>query len=133
MSSAVTVLVPLVGRSVGLPSTLETVEGYLQTTGFRFVVRVLDSRDGEGWGGMIRRGVAEASDSIIVVIDPELRYPVGVIGNAVAMIDSGIGDIIFAQRDAMPQPWLARKLLADLVPDPRVHFRAYSFDAARLL
>ena len=74
MSSAVTVLVPLGGASVGLPSTLETVEEFLHNTGFEFTIRVLDRRDGDGWGAMVRRGVAEAKESIVVVIDPELPY-----------------------------------------------------------
>src|SRR5256885_2300411 len=47
MSSAVTVLVPLAGASVELPSTLETVEEFLQNTGFAFTIRVLDLRDAD--------------------------------------------------------------------------------------
>lgn len=134
MSSAVTLLVPLAGQSLELPTTLETVEQYLQGTGFAFSVRVLDSRDGDGWGAMIRRGVAEAQDSTIVVIDPALPYPVGAIGDALAMIDSGSTDVVFAARaGSESQQWLVRKLLVDIVPDPTVPLRAYSWDAARLL
>jgi len=134
MSSAVTVLVPLAGPSAELPSTLETVEHYLQNTGFSFSLRVLDSRDGEGWGAMLRHAVSEARDSIIVVIDPELPYPVRAIGDALAMIDSGVTDIVFAAAPrSESKHWLIRKLLVDLIPDAAVPLRAYSWDAARLL
>src|SRR5205823_5323025 len=124
MSSAVTVLVPLAGASVELPSTLEIVEEFLQNTGFAFTIRVLDRRDGDGWGAMLRRGVAEAKESIVVVIDPELPYGARSIGDAVAMIDSGPTDIVYARRAGVhagrsgavsaPTSWLVRKLLADL-------------------
>ena len=59
-STSVSILVPLTRGASELLSTLESVEQYLQTTGFDFDVRVLDSRDGEGYGAMIRRGAAEA-------------------------------------------------------------------------
>src|SRR5438067_4040497 len=97
-STSVSILVPLIRRAADLPSTLEAVEQYLQTTGFDFDVRVLDSRDGEGYGAMIRRGVGEAKGSVVVIIDPELPYPVSAIGDAVALVDSGSADIVFATR-----------------------------------
>ena len=56
-STSVSILVPLTVRSAELPNTLESIERYLQTTGFDFDIRVLDSRDGERYGAMIRRGV----------------------------------------------------------------------------
>lgn len=134
MSSAVTVLVPLAGQAPELPSTLETVEHYLQSTGFEFSVRVLDSRDGNGWGAMLRHAVSEARDSIVVVIDPALPYPAGAIGDALAMIDSGATDIVFgAESSDDTHHWLIRQLLVDRIPDPNVPLRAYSWDAARLL
>src|SRR5437016_5428865 len=134
MSSGVTVFVPLTRPSVELPATLESVEQYLQNTGLSYSVRVLDSRDGDGWGAMLRHGVAEARDSVVVVIDPELPYPAGAIGDAVAMIGSGAGDVVFGARGGSEsRQWLIRKLLVDLIPDPDVPLRAYSWDAARLL
>src|SRR5256714_3083286 len=142
MSSAVTVLVPLAGASVELPSTLETVEEFLQNTGFAFTIRVLDRRDGDGWGAMLRRAVAEAKESIVVVIDPELPYGARSIGDAVAMIDSGPADIVYGSAGVpagwpgavpAPSPWLVRNLLADLLPDATTHLTAFSWDAARLL
>src|ERR1051325_9627264 len=134
MSSAVTVLVPLAGQSAELPSTIETVEHYLRTTGFSFTLRVLDNRAGAGGGAMLRHAVSEARDTIIVVIDPALPYAAGAIGEALAMIDSGVTDIVFGTRPrAESKHWLIRKLLVDLIPDPAVPLRAYSWDAARLL
>src|SRR5437762_9851219 len=87
-STSVSILVPLLAPAPELPSTLETVEQYLQTTGFAFDIRVLDSRDGEGYGAMIRRGAADAKGSVIVVIDSDLPHPVSAIGDAVALIES---------------------------------------------
>src|SRR5437667_6014296 len=81
---------------------------------------------------MVRRGVAEAKESIVVVIDPELPYSASSIGDAVAMIDSGATEIVYGA-SAKSNPWLAQKLLADLLPDPAVHLTAFSWDAARLL
>src|SRR6266540_1986800 len=136
MSSAVTVLVPLTGASVELPSTLESVEEFLHAAGFDFTSRVLDRRDGDGWGAMVRRGVAEAKESIVVVADPELPYRASAIGDAVAMIDSGSTEIVYGsapgrrrygRRDDGATSWLLRKLLVDLLPDPRVHLAAFAW------
>src|SRR5256885_17090948 len=104
MSSAVTVLVPLAGAHVELPSTLETVEEFFQNSGFGFTIRVLDRRDGDGWGAMLRRGVGEAKESIVLVIDPELPYGASSIGDAVAMIDSGAAEIVYGSA-GVPAGW----------------------------
>lgn len=133
-SASVAVLVPLTGRSVELPSTIERVEQYLGTTGFAFTLRVLDARDGDGYGAMLRRGVADAeAGAVIVVIDPDLPYPVGAIGDAVAMITSAGTDIVFARRGEQSSNAVIRTLLVDALPDPAVHLQAFSADAARLL
>src|ERR1041385_2257623 len=99
-ATSVSVLVPLTGRSVELPDTLESIEQYLQSTGLSFDVRVLDKRDG-GYGAMLRRGASEAKGSVIVVVDPDLPYAVTAIGDAVAMIESGAADVVFAHRDGL--------------------------------
>src|ERR671926_1394000 len=117
MSSAVTLLVPLDGASVELPSTLETVKEFLHNTGFDFTIRVLDRRDGDGLGAMLRRGVGEAKESIVVIVDPELPYRARSIGDAVAMIDSGATEIVYGT-NGRESPRLLRALLADLLPDP---------------
>src|ERR1700758_4157346 len=93
-STSVSILVPLLAPAPELPSTLETVESYLQNTGFEFEIRVLDSRDGDGYGAMIRRGAADAKGSVIVVIDSDLPYPVSAIGDAVALIESGSAAVV---------------------------------------
>src|SRR5258706_469312 len=71
-ATSVSVLVPLMGPSAELPSTIETIERYLQTTGFAFDIRVLDRRDGAGYGAMIRRGTADAGGRVIVIVDHDL-------------------------------------------------------------
>src|SRR5882757_1410907 len=97
-STHVSIIIPLIGPSAELPSTLETIEGYLHTTGFAFDIRVLDRRDGVDYSAMIRRGVAEAGGSIIIVVDHDLPYPVRAIGDAVALIESGAAEVVFAVR-----------------------------------
>jgi SAM-dependent methyltransferase len=131
-STNVSILVPLLGASPELPSTLESVEQYLQSTGLQFEIRVLDTRDGKEIGAMLRRGLAEAKGSIVVVVDPELPYPVTAIGDAVALIESGSADLVFGTRNAS-RSLLLRWLLVPILPDPTLHLKAFSADAARLL
>ena len=131
-STSVSILVPLLAPAPELPSTLETVEQYLQTTGFEFDIRVLDSRDGEGYGAMIRRGAADAKGSVVVVIDSDLPYPVAAIGDAVALIESQSAEIVVGNL-ASKRFALLRWLLAPILPDPAVHLTAFSSDAAHLL
>src|SRR5712691_2222865 len=133
-STSVSILVPLMRTVSELPSTLEAVEVYLQTTGFDFDVRVLDSRDGDGYGAMIRRGAAEAKGSVVVVIDPELPYPVSAIGDAVALIESGSAEVVFATQTAnRPKFLLLRWFLVSILSDPTLYLKAFSSHAARLL
>jgi SAM-dependent methyltransferase len=134
-STLVSVVVPLDGSSPELPTTLETVEAYLESTGFGFEVRVLDRREGRHYGDMLRRGAADARGSVVVVIDPALPYPVSAIGDAVAMITSGATDVVFATRDGRDgeRHPLLRFLLADILPDPSVHLMAFSVETAHLL
>jgi len=159
MSSAVTVLVPLAGAHVELPSTLESLDEFFQNSGFDVNVRVLDRRDGDGWGAMLRRGIGEAKESIVVIVDPDMPYRAAAVGDAVAAIDSGGAEIVYGYRHPEPAkrgegspdattfsfgdpspsarlrmtPRIAGWLLTDLLPDPRVHLAAFSWDAARLL
>src|SRR5580765_19609 len=116
-ATSVSILVPLLGRSNELPSTIETVERYLQTTGFEFDVRVLDTRDGNGYGAMLRRGVADAHGSVVIIIDPELPYDVAAIGDAVALITSSSTDIVFATHDGRDESRhaLIRSLLVPIL------------------
>ena len=132
-STSVSILVPLMRAVSELPSTLEAVEQYLQTTGFDFDIRVLDSRDGESYGAMIRRGASEAKGSVVVMIDPDLPYPVSTIGDAVAWIESQSAEIVFATRGAQRGSGLLRWILVPILPDRGVYLKAFSSRAAKLL
>src|SRR5258707_9700496 len=132
-ATSVSVLVPLMGPSAELPSTIETIERYLQTTGFAFDIRVLDRRDGAGYGAMIRRGAADADGSIIIIVDHDLPYPVSAIGDAVALIESGAAEVVFARRAGCRDRFVLRSLLVSILPDPSLQLKAFSSDAARLL
>src|SRR2546430_6263403 len=133
-STSVSILVPPTRTVSELPSTLETVEQYLDTTGFDFDVRVLDSRDGDGYGGCIRRGASEAKGSVVVVIDPDLPYPVSAIGDAVALIESESAEVVFATRSGeRNRLGLLRWILVPILPDPDLCLSAFSSQAAQLL
>jgi 2-polyprenyl-3-methyl-5-hydroxy-6-metoxy-1,4-benzoquinol methylase len=135
-ATSVSVLVPLNGSCAELPDTLEAIERYLQSTGFAFDIRVVDSRDGAGPGAMLRRGALDAKESVVVIIDPDLPYPIGAIGNAVAMIESGSTDVVFGIREGHRDErrhMLLRWFLVPALPDPCVRLKAFSSDAARLL
>src|SRR5258706_9290585 len=108
---SVWILVPLAGLAPELPWTLEPIERYLQATGFAFDIRVLDRRDGAGYGAMIRRGAADAGRSVVIIVDPDLPYPVSAIGDAVALIESGAGDVVLARRAGCRDSIVLRSLL----------------------
>jgi SAM-dependent methyltransferase len=131
--TSVSIVIPLMGPSAELPSTLETLERYLQATGFDFDIRVLDRRDGDGYGAIIRRGAAEASGSVIIVVDHDLPYPVSAIGDAVTLIESGAAEVVFARRNACRDSVVIRSLLVPILPDPSLQLKAFSQEAARLL
>src|SRR3954453_5323702 len=132
-STSVSILVPLAGPAPELPTTLETIERYLHATGFAFDIRVLDRRDGAGYGAMIRRGAADAGGSVVIVVDPDLPYPVSAIGDAVALIESGAAKVGFARREHCRDSIALRSLLVPILPDPSLQLKAFSADAARLL
>src|SRR5437763_12535699 len=132
-STSVSILVPLIGPSAELPSTVESIERYLQATGFAFEIRVLDRRDGDGYGAMIRRGAADASGNIIIIVDHDLPYPVSAIGDAVALIQSGAAEVVFARRESCRDSAVIRSLLVPFLPDPSLQLKAFSSDAARVL
>ena len=90
--STVSILVPVGGPSQPATAVRETIERYLATTGFTFEVIILED---ECYGAAVRRGVADARGNVIVVVDPDLPYPVTAIGDAVAMIESGTTDVVF--------------------------------------
>jgi hypothetical protein len=81
---------------------------------------------------MLRRGVAEAGGSIIVIADHDLPYPMSAIGDAVALIQSGAAEVVFGRRETRPGDLLLRALLVPILPDRALHLKAFSADAARL-
>jgi SAM-dependent methyltransferase len=114
------------------PAAREPIERYLASTGFDF--EILEPRE-PAYGASLRRGVSEAKGNVIVVVDPDLPYPVGAIGDAVAMIDSGATDLVFASTrdddgDAHP---LLRFFLVPILPDPALRLKAFSSAAAKLI
>ena len=71
---------------------IAAVRDYLQSTGFDFEILPLD---GDDYGALLRRGLADAKGETIIVVDRDLPYDVSAIGDAVAMIRSGATDIVF--------------------------------------
>lgn len=134
-STSVTVLLPLV-ESIDAAAGEEQVRRYLESTGFEFEVLRLDRRSGEDYGALLRRGAAEARGDVVVVVDPAVSYPVSAIGDAVAMIDSGSTDVVFATTADDPTERasfaLLRWLLVPVLPDPTVRLMALSSVAVRL-
>src|SRR5688572_9542245 len=89
-STSVSVVVP---RRPGFKPALGEVERYLENTGLTFEVL---APEGKEYGATLRRGVSEAKGRVIVIADPALPYPAGAIGDAVAMVESGATDVVFA-------------------------------------
>ncbi|HEX8168905.1 MAG TPA: bifunctional glycosyltransferase/class I SAM-dependent methyltransferase [Thermoanaerobaculia bacterium] len=124
-STSVSVVVPMGQESSG------EISRYLETTGFTYEVLAVGGAD---YGSALRRGVSDAKGSVIVIVDPALPYPVGAIGDAVAMIESGITDIVFASTGASDRAApLLRWLLVDILPDPRIRLAAFTSAAAKIV
>ena len=93
-STSVSVVIP---HRPGFAPALGELERLLQGTGLTFEVA---QTAGEDFGAAIRKGVSEAKGNVIVVVDPALPYPVAAIGDAVAMVESGTTDVVFASTRA---------------------------------
>ena len=130
--STVSVLVPVDRGSPPASGTRETIERYLATTGFTFEVLVLED---DCYGAAIRRGVADARGNVIVIVDQALPYPVTAIGDAVAMIESGTTDVVFAApHDGRGEPSsVVRWLLVPYLPDTSLRLKAFSSSSAKLV
>jgi len=127
-STSVSVVLPFCGARSG--AAVEAIERYLETTGFTFEVLAPES---EQYGIALRRGVSDAKGRVIVVVDPELPYPVGAIGDAVAMVESGATDVVFASTAADHRgPAILRWLLVPILPDAAIQLTAFS-SAAKLI
>ncbi len=132
-STSVSVVVPLAGASSAAAAARETIERYLETTGFTFEVIVPDAPT---YGSALRKGVSESTGSVILVVDAALPYAVGAIGDAVAMIDSGATEVVFgatAGNRADRGPAILRWLLVRRLPDPLLRLKAFSSSAAKLV
>ncbi|HEX2832923.1 MAG TPA: class I SAM-dependent methyltransferase [Thermoanaerobaculia bacterium] len=128
-STSVSVVLPL--REDGRPSEAKAaIEKYLESTGFTFEVLSVADRQ---LGSVLRRSVSDAKGSIVVLVDPELPYPVSAIGDAVAMIDSGATDIVFgAARPHRTASALVRWILVPQLPDRTIFLAAFSSVAAKI-
>jgi SAM-dependent methyltransferase len=130
-STSVTVVVPRSGGLRDAQATLASIGAYLETTGFTFEVI---SPEGPDYGAVLRRGVSEARGSIVAIVDPTLPYPVSAIGDAVAMIDSGAADVVFASTRADYRgPAAVRWLLVPALPDSSISLTAFSSAAAKII
>src|SRR5687768_12968104 len=127
-STSVSVVLP---RRPGSSPALAAVESYLESTGLTFEVL---APEGEELGPALRRGVSEARGRVIVLADPELPYPVSAIGDAVAMIESGTSEVVFAStRTDYEGPRVVRWLLVPLVPDRTIQLAAFSNTAGKVI
>jgi SAM-dependent methyltransferase len=111
-STSVSVVVPQSGFDSA------PVIRYLETTGLTFE--------------LVGR-VSEAKGDVIVVIDDDLPYPVGAIGDAAAMIESGLTDVVLGTTRDFKESPLLRWLLVPILPDPRVRLKAFTSSAGKLI
>lgn len=131
-STSVTVVVPLSGRAPRPAASLDAIARYLETTGFTFEIL---TPSGDVYGAALRRGVSEAKGSVIVVVDPDLPYAVGAIGDAVAMIESGLTDVVFGSTSAVDDPnhALLHWILVPVLTDPVLRLKAFSSTAGKVV
>jgi SAM-dependent methyltransferase len=126
-STSVSVVVPQPGPAF----KADPIERYLETTGFTFEVLAPGH---EQYGPAVRRGVSEAKGGVIVIIDPALPYPVSAIGDAVAMVESGATDVVFARTHAEGKGnALLRWLLVPILPDRSLALKAFSSTAGKVV
>ena len=128
-STTVSVLVPPGSGPDPGTDPREVIEKYLETTGFTFEILTLSSAS---YGAAIRRGVADASGRVVVIIDAPMPYPVSAIGDAVALIESGATDIAFASGTDSPSDAVVRWMLVPLLPHPSLRLKAFSSTAAAI-
>ena len=129
-ATTVSVLVPS-GAGREPEADRRVIEKYLETTGFTFEILTLTSS--ASYGASVRRGVAEASGRVIVIVDAPLPYPISAIGDAVALIESGSTDVVFAGSSAVRHAPLLSWLLVPLLPHPSLRLKAFSSTASRLV
>lgn len=131
-ATTVSVLVPRPATPGFDPSRVrESVSSYLEPTGFTFEILMPEEPT---YGAALRKGVADATGAVVVVIDAELPYPVRTIGDAVAFIDSGATDVVFATTDPHHRhSAIVGSLLVPILPDASLRLKAFSSPAAKLV
>ena len=115
-STSVSVVIPLGGKST--TATAEAIGTYLESTGLTFEIL---TPEGEGFGTSLRRGVSDAKGRVVVIADASLPYPVSAIGDAVAMVESGATDVVFASARLDDRgPAMLRWILVPILPDESI-------------
>jgi 2-polyprenyl-3-methyl-5-hydroxy-6-metoxy-1,4-benzoquinol methylase len=127
-ATSVSVVIPLGGPSSTAPA--KTIAEYLESTGLAFEIL---TPDGDTLGASLRRGVSDAKGRVVVIVDASLPYPVSALGDAVAMVESGATDVVFAStRSDYRGPAYIRSILVPLLPDPSIRLAAFSSTAAKI-
>ena len=127
-STSVSVVVP---RRPGVSPAADAIENYLESTGLTYEVL---APEGEELGPALRRGVSDAKGRVIVVADPLLPYPASAIGDAVALVESGTSEVVFASTHTdYDGPRVLRWLLVPVLPDRTIQLAAFSNTAAKIV
>lgn len=126
-SISVSVVVPL--RRPDSSVAIESIKAYLETTGFTFELLTPPCDE---YGPAVRRAVSDAKGAVIVIVDDRLPYPVSAIGDAVAMIQSGTTDVVYATTTQPGGSPFLRWLLVPLLPDASIFLAAFASTAAKI-